>query len=63
MNPALAGSASVQTESAKMTEKSATEPQNQLPAPKLALTMTNEQFAKAMFMKAWRNPTPKNTSK
>ena len=46
-----------------MTEKSTTEPQNQPSAPKLALAMTDEQFAKAMFMKAWRSPTAKNTSK
>jgi hypothetical protein len=63
MNLALAGSASVQIESVKMNEKSTAEPQNQPPAPKLALAMTDEQFAKAMFMKAWRNSTPKNTSK
>jgi hypothetical protein len=62
-NPALAGSTRIQTESTKMTEKPIHEPQNQSPAPKPALAMTDEQFAKAMFIKAWRNPTPKNTTK
>jgi hypothetical protein len=49
MNPALAGSANIQTESEKMTEKSTTEPQNQTPA----LAMTDEQFAKARSGLIW----------
>jgi hypothetical protein len=52
MNPAPAWSATIQTESGKMTEKSATEPQNQLLAPRSAIATTEEHFAKSMFMRS-----------
>jgi hypothetical protein len=63
MSSTLTWSSGIQTESAKMPEKAAFEPQNQPPTTKPMLTMTDEQFAKAMFLKAWRKPTPKNASK
>jgi hypothetical protein len=51
MSSTLTGSTGIQTESVKMPEKAAF-------TTKPMLTMTDEQFAKAMFLKGWRKPTP-----